>query len=104
MSQLALDGLTPEVALTDRQAFALTIIRQHAPIRSEVIGAYLCERTGRHSHLDVCEYDTGNGRDVAESLHRKSLVRYVRREGWVLAGHAKAGKPSSQLTEIPEWF
>ena len=85
MSQLALDGLTPEVSLTDRQALALTLIREHAPIRSEVLGAYLCERTGRHSRLDACQWCTSNGRAVGEELHRKELVRYVRRSGWVPA-------------------
>lgn len=103
-AQLALDGLTPEVALTDRQAFALTIVRDHGPVRSELLGAWLCERTGRHSHLDGCQWCVSNGRDVGESLHAKGLVVYVRREGWALAARAKASKPSSQLTEIPEWF
>lgn len=96
-AQLALDGLTPEVALTDRQAFALTIVREHGPIRSELLGAYLCERTGRHSHLDGCQWCTSNGKAVGEELHRKSLVVYVRREGWALAGHGKQARSSGML-------
>lgn len=98
MSQLALDGLTAAPKLTPRQEQALAIIRSRAPIRSEDLGAELRElRGGRPTGA---EFDASNGRSVAEALHAKGLVAYVRREGWVLAGDAPR-KTSSQTTEIP---
>ena len=103
-SQLALDGFDPAeaAALTERQAQALAIIRQRSPIRSEDLGGELRElRGGRPTGA---EFDASNGKAVAEALHAKGLVAYVRREGWVLAENAPGRKASSQLTEIPEWF
>lgn len=98
-SQLALEGLTAEPKLTERQEQALAIIRERAPIRSEDLGGELRElRGGRPTGA---EFDAGNGRAVAEALHAKGLVAYVRREGWVLAENAPRRKPSSQGTEVP---
>lgn len=97
MSQLALDGFDPAqtASLTERQAQALAIIRSRAPIRSEDLGATLRELRGLRE--SGAEFDAGNGREVAEALHREKLVRYVRREGWVPVGHRKAGPPSGML-------
>ena len=98
-SQLALDGMAPAVELTQRQAQALALIREHAPIRSEDLGWRLRElRGGRPTGA---EFDASNGRKVAEALDAKGLVAYVRREGWVPADRRQAQRASAQTSEIP---
>src|SRR3990172_8386647 len=69
-------GLDRARGLRERQAFAARVIRERGPIRSEDLGAWLCERNLRHSHLQSCDYDPQNRRRVADALPPKGLVRY----------------------------
>ena len=104
MRQPAFPGLEPAPALTERQAFAARVIRERGPIRSDDLGAWLCERNLRHSHLQTCPYDGQNGRGVAEALRRKGLVRYRRGQGWVVEGWAPEREAAGRAwttAEIP---
>lgn len=104
-TQLALDGLdaAQTASLTERQAQALAIIRSRAPLRSEDLGAALRELRGLRE--SGAEFDAGNGRAVAEALHAKGLVRYVRRSGWVPAEwKAKRGGYDPTTAPLPEGF
>lgn len=103
VSQLALDGLTPPVALTERQELALALIAERAPISSADLGAAV--REARGGRASGAEFDTSNGRALGESLHAKGLVRYVRREGWAPASWgAKRGGYDPATAPLPEGF
>jgi hypothetical protein len=101
--QLLLDGRTAtEAKLTPRQAFALRVIREHAPISSAELGSRLHEYAGKHSHDQICRWDQSNGVEVARALAVKCLVKR-KREGWVPEGFKPELPPSSQ-GELPEDF
>lgn len=100
---------TTEVALTARQAHALAVITEHQPIRSEDLGArlhawrHLSQGTG-HPADEYCDWCTSAGREVGEALHRRGVVRYVLRKGWMLAREMSQDRvTSSQLRDGDPW-
>jgi len=80
-SQGALPSLEREVALSERQALALTIIRTRGPISSGELGALV--REARGGRITGAEFDQSNGRKLGDALAREGLVRYWRGSGWV---------------------
>lgn len=90
----------PTVKLTARQRFALELIARLQPVPSDELGAYLCERRGKHHHDDRCDWDSQNGRAVGAALRRHGLVRQKRHAGWVLATGVSANTERDQ-GEIP---
>ena len=87
MSQPTIPGVAPEpeLKLTSRQRYALDVIASHGPIQSVELGAYLCERRGKHSHDVVCEWCQSSGKEVGRALAKRGLVKRRRGEGWVPA-------------------
>lgn len=70
------------LVLTERQALALEIIRQRGPLSSAALGEALREARGRRDHGG--DWDTQNGRQVAEALRSRGFCRRVKVEGRML--------------------
>lgn len=91
--QLTLAG-TPEptLKLTDRQRFALELIRELGPVPSDELGAHMHERRGKHSTDIRCSWCTQEGESVGKELRRKRTlgVKHRRGEGWVVAFRGKS--------------
>ena len=98
-----LPGLGAPPALTERQAFALEVIREHGPIPSDELGAELCARNLRHSNDLRCGYDRSNGHAIGRALRRKGLVRFRQRAGWYVPG-SRHRPESDEPFEWPEGF
>lgn len=106
MSTLPLPGLEPPAAhpmLTDRQALALGVIRERGPLMSDELGAYLCERRGKHARDEICAWCSPNGTEVAKALQRKGLVTKKRGEGWLAVGYPAMREASAQIGAGDEW-
>jgi hypothetical protein len=90
MTQLAPEGTpTPEPRLTERQAFALALVRSRTePIDGAELGAALHElrraNGGRGHDRDArCRFCGDEGRDMAAALMRKGLVARAPAGGFV---------------------
>lgn len=95
----SLPGLETYV-LTPRQNRALTFIRAHGPCTSADVGEHL--RNGTRGE----QWDTPNGRAVAQALLDRGLVRRVRIDGrvlWCDIAWAPEPEPSSQMGAEDEW-
>lgn len=105
------------VPLTRRQDLAYAFVREHGPVTSDELGAFLHEvRLGNggsgHAMGVRCDYCTSEGADMGGVLRQKGLVE--RRRGverllvWVAADAPRHGKKeSSQLSNddpFPEGF
>jgi len=80
-----LPGLERGVTLTVRQALALAVIQQHAPIGCEELGRRVREARGTRGD----EYDRSNGRALATALKRARggpLIRELRGQVFVPVG------------------
>jgi hypothetical protein len=92
-----------EPKLTDRQQFALRIVKDAGPdgVTSDEVGAAWCAQNGKHTVDTRCQWDGSNGRQVLKALEKRGLVKYRRRTatregGWVAIGAQAAAAPSSQ--------
>lgn len=86
----------PEPKLTDRQQFALELVKGAGVdgIHADEVGAAWCARRDKHPASSRCRWCGSNGKDVLEELKRKDLVRYVRGRGpvvgfWRVVGAAE---------------
>lgn len=112
MTQHALPGLQAPPKLTDRQAEALRIIREHGPIASRELGAFVHEWRGRHGFGSPCEFCRKAGDELGRSLRKKGLARQrlrtvgARRAGWyALTPEGKPlRQPEAEEFEWPEGF
>lgn len=91
--------------LTDRQSLALELIREHAPMSSDELGAYLHEdrmrRGGRgHAAVTTCGYCQQEGLNMGGRLRELGLVRFSRKAGgWY---DAEQGIPQGRSTGTGE--
>jgi hypothetical protein len=86
--QLTLAGTPdPTPTLTERQQFALDLIRELGPIPSDELGAHMHERKTWHNRDIRCAWCRGAGEGVGKELRRKRTlgVKHRRGEGWVVA-------------------
>lgn len=118
IEQLSLVELPAEPAKrTERQDFILDAVKSAGidGLLSDEAGALLCERRGRHSRDDRCEWDGQNGKGVLEELKAKDLVYYRRAKrdnpgAWFAVGVAipVAARPTKPGTvpynEFPEGY
>ncbi len=88
--------------LTDRQAFALELLQRAGGegLRADEVGAELCERRGRHSAGDRCQFDKANGLDVLRALRTKGYARSRRDGSW----HAVEAESDASFGAFPEGF
>ena len=93
----------PAIKLTERQRFALEAIGRLQPISSDELGALLCERRGKHTADERCDWDGSNGRQCAASLRAKGLVVRKRTVGWTLPEYrpTPAGSSAQNRDGIP---
>lgn len=112
--QLALIDVPAAPALTDRQQHALDAITAAGAdgIHSDELGALLCERNGKHSAGDRCQWCTKNGLGVLNRLRELGLVRYRSKlKAWTATGtpdppsEPRPAKPGTvPYNQFPEGF
>jgi hypothetical protein len=83
MEQLALDGTSTLLGLTERQQFVLERIEAvEGGLAVDEVGSLLHERSGKHSAGLRCDYCGSDGRSVLAALRRKGLLVRRRKGLW----------------------
>lgn len=81
VEQLDLAGGVHIVGVTDRQSDALLFVERMCGVALDELGAFMCERRGKHQQDSRCNWCLDNGSAVAHELHAKGLLER-RRGGW----------------------